>query len=72
MNTTPAVAVAAVVLLAALFVLPGCRPSPIPADGQRSPYERYDALRGQVVPKTVTDSFGREQPNLRGRLGNRE
>ncbi len=47
----------------------GCRKSPVPKDSPRSPYERYDALRGQSVPKTVQDSFGREQPNLRGRLG---
>ncbi|MEM1027060.1 MAG: hypothetical protein AAGJ38_03160 [Planctomycetota bacterium] len=60
------------VLMACLLVglgTTGCRKSPLPSDAPRSPYERYDALRGQTVPKTVTDSFGREQPNLRGRLG---
>lgn len=56
-------------LLIALLAGTGCRKSPLPSDAPRSPYERYDALRGQTVPKTVTDSFGREQPNLRGRLG---
>lgn len=56
-------------LLTVLVTTPGCRKSPLPTDAPRSPYERYDALRGQTVPKTVTDSFGREQPNLRGRLG---
>ncbi len=49
--------------------LSGCRTSPVSSDAPRSPYERYAALRGQTVPKTVTDSFGREKPNLRGRLG---
>ncbi|MEM8875485.1 MAG: hypothetical protein AAGD32_14655 [Planctomycetota bacterium] len=57
----------AIALLA--LTVTGCRKSPLPTDAPRSPYERYDALRGQTVPKTVTDSFGREQPNLRGRLG---
>ena len=45
-----------------------CSRSPIQADAPRSPYERYEVLRGTAPPKTVTDSFGKEQPNLRGRL----
>ncbi len=65
----PTLALAVVLLGVAMLASPGCRKSPLPSDAPRSPYERYDALRGQTVPKTVTDSFGREQPNLRGRLG---
>jgi len=34
----------------------------------RTPYERYQVLRGEPRPKTYTDSFGREQPALRARL----
>ena len=52
--------------------LAGCKKAPIARDAPRSPYERYDQLRGTTVPKTVTDSFGREQPNLRGRLSTSE
>lgn len=34
----------------------------------RTPYERYQVLRGESRPKTYTDSFGKEQPALRSRL----
>ncbi|MEM1356507.1 MAG: hypothetical protein AAF911_12535 [Planctomycetota bacterium] len=34
----------------------------------RTPYERYQVLRGEQRPKTYIDSFGREQPALRARL----
>ena len=56
------------VLLAAAL-LPACARSPIPASAPRSPYERFEVLRGEKPPKTITNSFGRQQPNLRGRLG---
>ena len=58
-----------VLLAAGLFWAAGCSGSPFRDDVQiRTPYERYQVLRGQATPKTVVDSFGREQPNLRGRL----
>ena len=47
----------------------GCSRSPVQRDAPRSPYERYDVLRGQQAPRTIQNSFGREEPNLRGRLG---
>jgi hypothetical protein len=47
----------------------GCSGTPFKDREQvRSPYERYQVLRGEARPKTVTDSFGREQPALRARL----
>ena len=47
----------------------GCTGTPFQDQVQvRSPYERYQVLRGNGRPKTVTDSFGREQPALRQRL----
>jgi hypothetical protein len=47
----------------------GCTGTPFKDQVQvRSPYERYQVLRGEARPKTVTDSFGREQPALRARL----
>ena len=54
--------------LAACCLSTACSRSPIQADAPRSPYERYEVLRGSAPPKTITDSFGKEQPNLRGRL----
>ncbi len=49
-------------------VLAGCARSPIVDEAARSPYERYDDLRGRNVPRTTIDSFGRERLNLEGRL----
>ena len=61
-------------LIASLLVLTatvsvGCARTPIPPEAPRSPYERFEVLRGEKPPKTVTNSFGRQEPNLRGRLG---
>ena len=59
----------------ALLALPcvgvtlGCARSPMEDAAARSPYERYDDLRGRGVPRTTVDSFGRERLNLEGRLG---
>ncbi len=56
--------------LTAGLLLAGCAggspfagPAPL-----RSPYERYDTLRGNTRPATTVDSFGRERPALRERL----
>ena len=62
-------AMALSMLLLAFATVPGCAPSPVAANTARSPYERYDALRGRNVPRTRIDSFGRERLNLEGRLG---
>ena len=46
----------------------GCsRPLLAPSE-ERSPFDRYDAVRGDYAPQFVEDKFGRRQPNLRGRL----
>ena len=59
---------AAAVLATTVAAATACSRSPVQADAPRSPYERYEVLRGSAPPKTITDSFGKEQPNLRGRL----
>ena len=47
----------------------GCSGTPFKDQQQvRTPYERYQVLRGESRPKTEIDSFGREQPALRARL----
>ncbi len=48
--------------------LTGCRKPLFPEDAQRSPYERYQALRGRAAPTSEPNAFGREQPALRQRL----
>ncbi|MBX3404248.1 MAG: hypothetical protein KF699_12635 [Phycisphaeraceae bacterium] len=50
----------------------GCsRPLLSPKD-ERSPFDRYDAVRSRHAPQYVEDAFGRRQPNLRGRLEPRD
>lgn len=51
------------------LVLGGCAGSPFVSEAPvRSPYERYEILRGTARPATTIDSFGRERPALRARL----
>lgn len=54
--------------IAALACACGCsKPLLAPAD-QRTPFDRYDAIRGTYATQYVEDKFGRRQPNLRARL----
>jgi hypothetical protein len=58
--------------LVALVGVLGCsRPLLSPKD-ERSPFDRYDAVRNRHAPQYVEDAFGRRQPNLRGRLEPRD
>ena len=50
------------------LTLVGCANSPFPEGAPRTPYARYDALRGVERPAVTEDSFGREIPDLRARL----
>jgi len=55
------------------LLLGGCAGSPFVTETPvRSPYERYDILRGTARPATTIDSFGRERPALRARLAPRD
>lgn len=50
----------------------GCsRPLLAPSE-ERSPFDRYDAVRGDYAPQYIEDKFGRRQPNLKGRLTPKE
>lgn len=55
-------------LVLGVLAVGGCAKSLFPEDTPRSPYERYQMLRGQEAPKTYTDVFGVERPNIRERL----
>ncbi len=46
----------------------GCVSSPVDRQGQRSQYDRHEALRGNLAEPYVEDEFGRMIPNLRPRL----
>jgi hypothetical protein len=55
-------------LLVACWFAGGCQKPVFPEDQPRTPYERYQALRGQDRPAKTTDAFGNPQPDLRARL----
>jgi hypothetical protein len=47
----------------------GCsRPLLSPTD-ERTPFDRYDNVRGRYSPQYIENEYGRREPNLRGRLG---
>jgi len=46
----------------------GCSQPLFSPKKQRSQFDRYDRSRNQFAPQVVEDEFGREEPNLWGRL----
>ena len=46
----------------------GCRQAPISEKGERTQFDRYDAVRDAYAPAYLEDEYGRKKPNLRGRL----
>ncbi|CAN5750400.1 hypothetical protein BH11PLA1_BH11PLA1_07790 [soil metagenome] len=54
--------------VAVLVALGGCVKPLLAPDEDRSPYDRYDAVRQQQAPQYIEDAYGRRLPNLRGRL----
>lgn len=59
-----AVAAAGLILLA----VGGCQKPLFSPEEDRSPFDRFDAMRNQQAPQVVEDEYGRKQPNLRARL----
>lgn len=55
-------------LLVAGLVMGGCQKALFSPDEERSPYDRYDAIRAQRPPAYIEDEFGWKKPNVRGRL----
>ncbi len=53
---------------AALGMFAGCSKPLLSPEEERTQYARYDAMRNQYVPQYVEDEFGRQKPNLRARL----
>ena len=60
------------VVVSSCVHLAGCRRALFKADDVRSPYARYDSVRGQDVPPYRFNEFGRRVPNLRARLAPKE
>jgi hypothetical protein len=55
-------------VLGTLTLLGGCEKALFPETAQRTPYDRYQMLRGQGRASTETDKFGNNEPALRDRL----
>lgn len=51
-----------------LVMQTGCIRSPLSSDLPRTPYGRYQALRGGEPPQEELDTFGNPRPALRARL----
>jgi hypothetical protein len=49
-------------------LLPGCAKPLLSPTDERSPFDRYDAVRNRHAPQQLEDEYGRLTPNLRGRL----
>lgn len=57
-----------IAVLAATFAAGGCTNNPLSDDLPRTPYGRYQDLRGGEPPQNETDTFGNIRPALRARL----
>ncbi|MBL0927206.1 MAG: hypothetical protein IBJ11_06075 [Phycisphaerales bacterium] len=58
----------AVLGVAGLAAVGGCSKPLLSPKDSRTQFDRYDRARGQFAPQVVTDEFGVELPNIRGRL----
>lgn len=55
-----------------MLPLAGCAKPLLSPEEERTPFDRYDALRAQYAQQVIEDEFGRQKPNLRARLSPRE
>ncbi len=64
-----AVLVAELAICGGIICASGCsKPLLAPSD-ERTPFDRYDNVRGRYAPQYIENEYGRREPNLRGRLG---
>jgi hypothetical protein len=54
------------------MVAMGCQKPLLAETDERTPYDRYDAVRNQAANQYVFDEYGRRRPNLKERLMPRE
>jgi hypothetical protein len=52
----------------ALAALPSCSKPLLSPTDERTPFDRYDAVRNEYAKQYVENEFGRIKPNLSGRL----
>jgi hypothetical protein len=65
-------AAAAAVVLGGVVCAAGCADPLLSPRDERTPFDRYDAVRNQYASQYVEDEFGQRRPNLRGRLSPKE
>ena len=46
----------------------GCAKPLLGPTDERSPFDRYDNVRGNYAPQYIENEYGHREPNLRGRL----
>ncbi|GAB5496447.1 MAG: hypothetical protein Phyf2KO_15270 [Phycisphaerales bacterium] len=68
----PRVLVVCLVVVACVAAVGGCRKPLFRDTDERSPYSRYDEVRGQQVDPYRFNEYGRRVPNLRARLTPKE
>ncbi len=71
-SLAPARPAAALALAAAALLMPSCAKPLLSPTEERTPFDRFDALRANAAPQVIEDEYGRNQPNLRGRLGRKD
>ena len=54
-----------------MFCAAGCSQPLLAPTDERSPFDRYDNVRGRYAPQYIENEYGRREPNLRGRLGSK-
>ncbi|MBX3358110.1 MAG: hypothetical protein KF745_06755 [Phycisphaeraceae bacterium] len=59
------------VLVVAVLLGVGCSKPLLSPDDTRTPFDHYDAVRNEYAKQYKTDAFGRQSPNLEGRLAPR-
>ena len=57
-----------VAVMSTITLLTGCEKSLFGQGAQRTPYDRYQMLRGQSRVASETNACGNDQPALRDRL----
>jgi hypothetical protein len=55
-------------MVCAAVLSTGCSKPLLSPEEERTPFDRYDAVRAKHSSQYVEDEYGRRQPNLRGRL----
>jgi len=62
----------ALTLILGVVAAAGCRKPLFSPRDERTQFDRYDRSRNQYAPQFVEDEYGRQEPNLKGRLSTKD